>query len=93
MQLSSQTCKRKRQSSEHSDDGNSNKENVPPSKYKRVRMISELQNRFIWESLEEDFDRRSRFEKKILEETTAIRRDIQKLVQYLIPGAENGEQH
>jgi hypothetical protein len=56
-------------------------------------MISELQNRFIWESLEEDFDRRSRFEKKILEETTAIRRDIQKLVQYLIPGAENGEQH
>jgi hypothetical protein len=93
MQLSSPTRKRKRQSSEHSDDGNSNKENVSPSKYKRVRMISELQNRFIWESLEDDFDRRSRFEKKILEETAAMRRDIEKLVQYLIPGAGNGEQH
>ena len=90
MQFSSSTRKRKCLSSELSDD-EYNKENIPPSKYKRARRISELRHRIIWELLNEDFDRRSRFERKILKETRAIRGDIERLVQHLISGAEKGD--
>jgi len=90
VQFSSSTRKRKCLSSELSDD-EYNKENIPPSKYKRARRISELRHRIIWELLNEDFDRRSRFERKILKETRAICGDIERLVQHLISGAEKGD--
>jgi len=87
VQSSSPTRKRKRSSSELHDVGRSNKENIPPSKFKRARMMGKLEDRIILNLLEEHFDKRSQFEQKMVEETQAIRREIERLVQYLI-GAE-----
>ena len=93
VQLRSPALKRKHSSSELSDGESSNKENIPPSKHKRARMMGELRNRIILDLLEEDFDKRSQFEQRMVEETRAIHREIERLVQYLIPGAEKDGQH
>ena len=50
-------------------------------------MMGKLEDRIILNLLEEHFDKRSQFEQKMVEETQAIRREIERLVQYLI-GAE-----
>jgi hypothetical protein len=90
VQSSSPARKCKRSSSELRDAGHSNKENFPPSKYKRARTTGELEDHIL-KLLEEDFDKRSQFEQRMVEETQAIRREIERLVQYLI-GAEKDSQ-
>ena len=91
VQSSSPARKRKRSSSELRDVGHSNKENIPPSKYKRARMMGELEDHIILNLLEEDFDKRSQFEQRMVEETQAIRREIERLAQYLIGAEKDGQ--
>ncbi|KIM77687.1 hypothetical protein PILCRDRAFT_11776 [Piloderma croceum F 1598] len=87
---SSPARKRKRSSSELHDGGHSNKENIPPSKYKRARTTGELEDHIL-NLLEENFDKRSQFEQRMVEETQAIRREIERLVQYLIGAGKDSQ--
>jgi hypothetical protein len=90
-QSSSPARKRKRSSSELRDVGHSDKENIPPSKYKRARMMGELDDHIILNLLEEDSDKRFQFEQRMVGETQAIRREIERLVQHLIGAEKDGQ--
>ena len=81
-EFNSPSRKRNRASPYRGEEGDSNKENVPPSRGPKRARLGDL--------VQEELDRHFRFEHRMVQEIRELRGNMERILQYLIALDEKG---